>query len=108
MLICCGLAATGLAAFLHHPRSRGRACVAGLAGLVGVIAIPLLWTSLTAPVSAAKLSTVRVDRTVHQTVTTRLVFDLPKGDWPVQLRLQAYADEASERKDIATVNLSRR
>jgi hypothetical protein len=49
LLVCCGLAATGLTALLDRPRSRGQVPVVGLAGL---IAIPLFWTSLTRPVPA--------------------------------------------------------
>jgi hypothetical protein len=42
-----------------------------------------------------------------QTVTTRLSFDLPQGTTPVQMRLQGYADQDSERKDIVTIDLRR-
>jgi hypothetical protein len=206
LLVFCGLAATGLTAFLDRPRSRGQTPVVGLVGLAGLIAIPLFWTSLTQPVippeaiesvvpaeaaepatatTEPKLSTVTVGRTVqagafrirvakmtcgyieladlppakqgqycvvHLTATnlrsypewlyfeeqellvasgrsfegyglgsqlwddelppghsvrTRLVFDLPKGMRPVELRLQGYADRYWARKDIATIDLRR-
>ena len=38
---------------------------------------------------------------------TRLVFDLPKGMRPVELRLQGYADRDWARTDIATIDLRR-
>jgi hypothetical protein len=40
-----------------------------------------------------------------QSMTTRLVFDLPKGLRPVQLRLQGYADQDWAQKDIVTIKL---
>jgi hypothetical protein len=40
-------------------------------------------------------------------VTTRLSFDLPQGITPVQMRLQGYADQDSERKDLVTIDLRR-
>jgi hypothetical protein len=40
-------------------------------------------------------------------VTTRLSFDLPQGTTPVQMRLQGYADQDSERKDMVTIDLRR-
>jgi hypothetical protein len=43
-----------------------------------------------------------------QRVTTRLVFDLPKGGRPSQLRLQGYMDQDWARKDIATIKLPQR
>jgi hypothetical protein len=213
LLVCCGLAATGLTALLDRPRSRGQVPVVGLVGLAGLIAIPLFWSSLTGSVpapeaeaevgigspevtapettTAPKLSNVTVDRTANvgvfqihltaitcgyaeladlgaaergqycvvrltatnvrsspnvraaaewlydaqqrlsvtsgesfkgfglgerlwydelrpgQRVTTRLVFDLPRGARPVQLRLQA---DAYRRwgQEIVTINLPRR
>jgi hypothetical protein len=40
-----------------------------------------------------------------QSVTTRLVFDLPKGLRPVQLQLQGYTDQDWTEEDIATLKL---
>ena len=77
LLVCCGLAATGLTALLDRPRSRGQTSVIGLVGLAGLIAIPLFWTSLTQLVGAPeatepatvtatpRLSTVTVGQTVQ-------------------------------------------
>jgi hypothetical protein len=191
LLVCCGLAATGLSAFLDRPRSRGQLSLYGVLGLAGLIAIPLFWASLTRPVppqaatTAPKLRTITVGRTVRvgalgirvtrmtcgyvelaelppaergqycvvdltatnlrsysewlydaeqrlsvatgasfngfglgnqlwydelppgQQLSTRLTFDLPRGVKPVKLRLQGYADQDSERMDIATIDLRR-
>jgi Septum formation len=43
-----------------------------------------------------------------QSVTTRLVFDLPKGLWPVELQLQGYTDQDWTQTDSVTIKLPRR